>query len=117
MPALLSASMLKEEVDVILDLLAQSKTEEARQRIQLLLPQVSSEFGKGALLALNGILNTIAKPKGNDQALNREKLQATTERVSKVQILDDLDRGYLQTLAKWAKKTKIPQTPVSAPQG
>jgi hypothetical protein len=107
--------MLKEEVDVILDLLAQSKTEEARQRIQLLMPQVSSEFGRGALLALSGILNTIAKPKSNDQALNREKLQATAERVIKVQILDDLDRGYLQTLAKWAKKIKTAQTPVSAP--
>ena len=113
---LLSSIMLKEEVGVILDLLAQSKTEEAKQRVQLLLPQVSSEFGKGAVLALNGIVNTITKPKGNDQFLDPEKVYGTTERITKVQMLDDLDRGYLQTLAKWAKRKKKERAPTSAPQ-
>ena len=113
---MLSSIMLKEEVDVILDLLAQSKTEEAKQRVQLLSPQVSSEFGKGAVLALNGIVNAITKPKGSDQPLNPEKVYGTTERITRVQMLDDLDKGYFQTLAKWAKKKKKAQTPTSAPQ-
>lgn len=113
---MLSSSMLKEEVDVIFDLLAQSKTEEAKQKVHLLMPQVSSEFGKGTVLALNGIVNSITKPKGNDQALNPEKVYSTTERITKVQMLDDLDRGYLQTLAKWAKRRKKERAPATAPQ-
>ncbi len=108
--------MLKEKVDVILDLLAQSKTDEAKQKVQLLMPQVSSEFGKGAVLALNGIVNSITKPKGNDQALNPEKVSSTTERIAKVQMLDDLDRGYVQTLARWAKRKKKERMQTSAPQ-
>ncbi len=108
--------MLKGKVDGILDLLAESKTDEAKQMVQLLLPEVSSEFGKGAVLALNGIVNTMTKPKGNDQTLDPERVYGTTERLTKVQVLDDLDRGYMQTLAKWAKRKKKSQTQTSATQ-
>lgn len=112
---MLSSSMLKGEVHAILDLLAQSKTEEAKQRIQDLAPQVASENGKGALLALNGILNAMMKSKGNDQVLDKEKVQAAAERISRVQMIDELDRGYLQTLVRWAKE-KPTQTTESESQ-
>lgn len=113
---MLTIGKLREELDAILDLLSQSKAEEAKQRIELILPEVSSEWGKGAVLALHGILNTTTKPKSSDQPLNPDRIQATTERIAKIQMVDDFDRGYLQTLARWAKRAKKEPEPASAPQ-
>ena len=103
---MLSSSMLREEVDVIIDLVAQSKIEEAKQRLQLLAPQVSSEYGKGAILALNGLLSS---KKGVDNTLDTEKTMRTLDRLVKVQTTDDMDRGYAQTMGKWARKAPKPQ--------
>ena len=104
-PTMLSAGMLREEVDVILDLIAASKYEEAKQRMELLRPQVASEYGKGALLALNGIVTTVTKSKGGE-LLDGVKTLRTAERIANTQTLDDVDRGYFQTITKWAKKFK-----------
>ncbi len=102
---MLSAGMLRDEVDVIIDLIAASKMDEARQRMELLRPQVTSEYGKGAMLALNGIVTTLTKSKGGE-LLDREKTRRTTERIMNIQMLDDVDQGYFQTLAKWTKRIK-----------
>ncbi len=104
---MLSAGMLREEVDVILDLLAAPKMDEAKQRMELLRPQVTSEYGKGALLALSGIVTTLTKSKGGE-LLDREKTRRTAERIVNTQTLDDVDRGYFQTITKWTKKIKPP---------
>ena len=114
---MLSAGMLREEVDVILDLIASSKMDEAKQRMELLRPQVTSEYGKGAILALSGILTSMMKSKGGE-LLDREKTRRTVERITSIQSLDDVDRGYFQTLTKWMKKVKPEQQPASrsAPQ-
>ena len=102
---MLSSSMLREEVDSIVELVAQGNAEEARQRLIVLIPNVSSEYGRGAALALNGILNVIEN-KSTDRMADRDKILRVTDRIPKSQTLDDLDKGYLQTMAKWAKKTK-----------
>jgi hypothetical protein len=99
--------MLREEVDSIVDLVAQGHADEARQKLVSLIPQVSSEYGRGAALALNGILHVIEN-KSTDRMADREKILRATERIPKSQTMDDMDKGYLQTLAKWAKKTKEP---------
>lgn len=100
---MLSSSMIKEEVDVIIESLAHTKLEDARQRLTHMAPQVSSEYGKGALLALNGIINVLEN-RTPDKMADAAKILRTVERLPKVQMLDDLDKGYLQTLAKWAKR-------------
>ena len=102
---MLSSSMLREEVDSIVELVAQGHTDDARQKLNQLLPQVSSEYGRGAALALNGILNVLEN-KSPDKMADREKVLRVTDRTPKAQILDDLDRGYLQTMSKWSKRTK-----------
>ena len=102
---MLSSGMLREEVDSIVELVARGETDEARQKLNLLLPQVSSEYGRGAALALNGILNVLEN-KSPDKMADREKVLRASDRIPKVQILDDLDRGYLQTMSKWSKKSK-----------
>jgi hypothetical protein len=102
---MLSSSMLREEVDSIVDLVAQGHADTARQKLIHLAPEVSSEYGRGAMLALNGILHVIEN-KSADRMADREKILRATERIPKSQTVDDMDKGYLQTISKWAKKTK-----------
>ncbi len=97
--------MIKEEVDVIIESILNTKLEDARQRLLHLAPQVSSEYGKGALLALNGIVN-VTENKTPDKMADREKILRAVDRLPKVEMVDELDKGYLQTLGKWAKRVK-----------
>ncbi len=97
--------MIKEEVDLILDSLVSTKLEDARQRLSHLAPQVSSEYGRGALLALNGIVN-VTENKTPDKMAYPDKILRAVDRIPKVEMTDDLDRGYLQTMGKWAKRVK-----------
>jgi len=99
--------MLKEEVDVIVDLVAQKKTEDARLRLNHLVPEVSSEYGRGAILALNGILNVL-ESKNTEKMSDYEKILRAAERIPRLQTIADMDRGYLQTMTKWAKKSRAP---------
>ncbi len=104
---MLSTSMLKEEIDLIVDLVTQKKTEDARQRLNHLVPEVSSEYGRGAILALNGILNVLDS-KNTEKMSDYEKILRAAERIPRLQTIDDMDRGYLQTMTKWAKKSRAP---------
>jgi len=97
--------MIKEEVDEIIESLAHTKLEDARQRLAHLAPQVSSEYGKGALLALNGIVN-VTENRTPDKMADADKILRAVDRLPKIQMTDDLDRGYLQTMGKWAKRVK-----------
>ena len=102
---MLSSSMIKEEVDVIIESVLHTKLEDARQRLVHLAPQVSSEYGKGALLALNGIVN-VTENKTPDKMADPDKILRAVERLPRVEMTDDFDKGYLQTLGKWAKRVK-----------
>jgi hypothetical protein len=102
---MLSSSMIKEEVDLIIESLANAKLEDARQRLTHLAPQVSSEYGKGALLALNGIVN-VTENRTPEKMADADKILRAAERIPKIQMMDDLDKGYLQTINKWAKRVK-----------
>ena len=102
---MLSSSMLREEVEVIVDLVAQGKIEDARQRLNHLVPEVSSEYGRGAILALNGVLN-ILDTKNTERMSDYDKILRAAERIPRLQTIDDMDRGYLQTITKWAKKCR-----------
>jgi hypothetical protein len=97
--------MIKEEVDVIIESLLHTKLEDARQRLTHMAPQVSSEYGKGALLAINGIIN-VMENRTPDKMADSDKILRAVERLPKIEMTDDLDKGYLQTLGKWAKRVK-----------
>lgn len=102
---MLSSSMIKEEVDLIIESILNTKLEDARQRLSHLGPQVSSEYGKGALLALNGIVN-VTENKTPDKMADPAKIVRAVDRLPKVEMMDELDKGYLQTLGKWAKRVR-----------
>ena len=97
--------MIKEEVDVIIESLLHTKLEDARQRLNHMAPQVSSEYGKGAVLAINGIIN-VMENRTPDKMADSDKILRAVERLPKIEMTDDLDKGYLQTLGKWAKRVK-----------
>jgi hypothetical protein len=100
--------MLKEEVEVIVDLVVAKKTDDAKQRLNHLVPEVSSEYGRGAILALNGILNVLDSK--TEKMSDYDKILRAAERIPRLQTIDDMDRGYLQTMTKWAKKSRLPVT-------
>jgi len=102
---MLTSSMIKEEVDVIIESLIHTKLEDARQRLTHMTPQVSSEYGKGALLAINGIIN-VMENRTPDKMADSDKILRAVERLPKIEMIDDLDKGYLQTLGRWAKRVK-----------
>jgi len=102
---MLTSTMIKEEVDVIIESLIHTKLEDARQRLTHMTPQVSSEYGKGALLAINGIIN-VMENRTPDKMADSDKILRAVERLPKIEMIDDLDKGYLQTLGKWAKRVK-----------
>jgi hypothetical protein len=110
---MLSTSQLREEVEQIVALVASGKTDDARQRLNHLAPDVSSEYGRGALLALNGILNVIEN-KSTDKMSDAQKIMRAAERIPKTHTMDDMDRGYLQTVTKWAKSRPAPKDAGSA---
>jgi hypothetical protein len=102
---MLSSGMIKEEVDVIIESIVHTKLEDARQRLAHMAPQVSSEYGKGALLALNGIVN-VTENRTPDKMADNAKILRVVDRLPKIEMIDDLDKGYLQTMGKWARKVK-----------
>ncbi len=112
---MLSTSQLREEVEAIVGLVATGKIDDAKQRLNHLAPDVSSEYGRGALLALNGILNVIDN-KSSERMADTKKILRTVERIPKSHTIDDMDRGYLQTIAKWAKARPAPKDSGSANQ-
>lgn len=56
-------------------------------------------------MAINGILN-VMENKTPDKMADPDKIIRAVERIPKVEMTDDLDKGYLQTLGKWAKRVK-----------
>lgn len=113
---MLSISMLREEVDVIVNLLTQKKTDDARLRLNHLVPEVSSEYGRGAILALNGIMSVLDN-KNTERMSDYDKILRAAERIPRLHTTDDMDRGYIQTISKWAKKSRSPARDLeSAPQ-
>jgi len=104
---MLSTSQLREEVEAIVGLVVEGNIEDAKVRLNHLTPDVSSEYGRGALLALNGILNVIDN-KSVDKMVDTQKILRATERIPKTHTTDDMDRGYLQTISKWAKAKSKP---------
>ena len=52
---------------------------------------------------------TLAEAAGNktpDKMADADKILRAVDRLPKIQMTDDLDKGYLQTMGKWAKRVK-----------
>lgn len=105
---------MQESIASILDSLKKSNLEEAKQRIQALMPEVKSGRQKGELLAVTGIYASMAKAKeGTMQTWDSARIERAAKSITASQLADDFDVGYAETLLSYAKLTANSRQPVS----
>lgn len=83
-----------------------SDLEEAKRKIQALMPEVRSERERGALLAAAGIYASMSKGKeGTMQSWDNARIERAAKSITASQMADDFDVGYAETLVSYSKLT------------
>ncbi|MDG6913937.1 MAG: hypothetical protein JRN34_03835 [Nitrososphaerota archaeon] len=96
--------VVQANIATILDSLLKSDLDEAKRRIQALLPTATSEKERGSLMAAAGILASITKGKdGTLQTWDSAKVERAAKSITSNQMADDFDRGYADTLLSYSK--------------
>ena len=109
---MLTSKVLQESIASILDSLRRSDLEEAKERIQALMPEVKSERQRGELLAAAGIYSSMAKAKeGTMQTWDTARIERAARSITASQLADEFDAGYAETLLNYAKLTASTQQP------
>ncbi len=97
---------MQHDIASIIESLAKSDLDEAKQKIQALLPDVKSERERGSLTAAAGILASMAKGKDSTlQTWESAKVERAAKSITSSQMADDFDRGYADTLLSYSKLT------------
>jgi len=100
------AKVVQTTIASILDDLRHSDLEEAKRKIQTLMPEVKSERERGALLAAAGIYASISKAKeGTMQSWDTARIERAAKSITSSQMADDFDVGYAETLLNYSKLT------------
>jgi hypothetical protein len=90
----------------ILVSLRRSDLNDAKNRIQALLPEVRSERERGALMAAAGIYASMSKGKEHTmQNWDDERLKRAAKSITSSQLRDDFDAGYAEALMNYARLT------------
>ena len=101
---MLSSKVLYEGVSTVLQSLKDSHLEEAKRKLQTLIPEARNERERGSLLAASGILASMAKGKDwTMQSWTPERLERAARSVVSSQMADDFDQGYAETLLSYTK--------------
>ena len=78
--------------------------DEAKQKIQALMPEVKTERQRGELLAAAGIYSSMAKAKeGTMQTWDAARIERAAKSITSSQLADEFDMGYAETLLGYAK--------------
>jgi len=110
----LTSKVVQESISSILDSLKRSKLEEAKQKIQALMPEVKTDRQRGELLAASGIYSSMAKAKeGTMQTWDAARIERAARSVTASQLADEFDTGYAETLLNYAKLTESSQQTVA----
>jgi len=110
----LTSKVVQESIASILDSLRRSDLEDAKQKIQALLPEVKSERQRGELLAAAGIYSSMAKAKeGTMQTWDSGRIERAAKSITASQLSDEFDMGYSETLLSYAKLTASNQQPAA----
>jgi len=110
----LTSRIVQESIASILDSLRKSNLEEAKQRIQSLMPEVKSDWQRGELLAAAGIYSSMAKAKeGTMQTWDSARIERAAKSITASQLADEFDMGYAETLQNYAKLTASNQQTVA----
>ncbi len=109
---MLRAGSVNEEITGIMHMILKSDLDGAKKRVVALAPNVRTERMRGSLAAVNGIITSMMKKKeGSLHSWEEEKALRAVHQMMKSQLLDDFDKGYAETLTKYAKLSKSAQTP------
>jgi len=110
----LTSKVVQESIASILDSLMKSNLEEAKQKIQALVPEVKSDRHRGELLAATGIYSSMAKAKeGTMQTWDTGRIERAAKSITASQLADEFDVGYAETLINYAKLTASNRQPVA----
>jgi len=110
----LTTKVVQESIASILDSLRQSNLEEAKQKIQALMPEVKSDRQRGELLAAAGIYSSMAKAKeGTMRTWDAGRIERAAKSITASQLSDEFDMGYAETLLNYAKLTASTQQTVA----
>ena len=94
----------------ILDSLRRSDLEDAKRKIQALMPEVRTERERGSLLAAAGIYSSMAKAKdGTMQTWDSGRVERAAKSITASQMADDFDVGYAEALLSYSKLTESSQ--------
>ena len=94
----------------ILDSLKRSELEEAKRKIQALIPEVKTERERGGLLAATGIYASISKAKeGRMQSWDSARVERAAKSIASSQMADEFDAGYAEALTNYARMTQTTQ--------
>ena len=100
----MTEKVVQDNIASILDCLVKSDLDEAKRKIQLLLPAVRSEKERGSLMAAAGILASMTKGKdGALQTWDSAKVERAAKSITSNQMADDFDQGYADTLLGYSK--------------
>ncbi|MDG6901854.1 MAG: hypothetical protein JRM80_07825 [Nitrososphaerota archaeon] len=98
----------------ILDSLRRADLEDAKRKIQALMPDVKTERERGSLMAAAGIYASMSKAKGGTmQTWDSGRVERAARSISGNQLADDFDAGFADTLVNYSKLTAAGQQPAS----
>lgn len=104
MRLVLTSKVLYEGVNSVLEALRNSDLEEAKRKLESLMPEVKTEKERGSLLAAAGIYASMNRGKdGTMQSWDHGRVQRAAESITANQMADDFDRGYAETLISYSK--------------
>lgn len=90
----------------ILDSLKRSDLDDAKKKIQALMPEVKSERERGSIMAAAGIYASKSKAKvGTVQTWDSARVERAAKSIVNSQMADDFDAGYSETLLNYSRLT------------
>jgi len=102
---------INEEISAIMELIRRSELDAAKKRVTALAPNMKTDRMRGVLAAVNGLVVSLTKKKeGSLQAWDEEKVLRAAHQIMKGQVVDDFDKGFSETLAKYGKLLKSPKS-------
>ncbi|MDE1858301.1 MAG: hypothetical protein KGI26_04430 [Thaumarchaeota archaeon] len=108
------AKVVQASIASILDSLRRSDMEDAKRKIQALMPEVKTERERGSLMAAAGIYASMSKAKGGTmQTWDSARVERAARSIVKSQLADDFDGGYADTLLNYSRLTAAGQQSAS----
>lgn len=98
------------DITSILESLVRSDLDEAKKRIQDLVPEAKTDRERGELFAASGIYSSLAKSKaGTLQSWDSSRIERAANAISSSELADDFDAGYAEALLAYARITQNSQ--------